>query len=149
MFSTRKLIAVALVSTVAAGCAQRIDGSRVQQLSDAPIIEDEAMALRQWDQTTALYANGTSRSYPTMYPYVPQGDVLGAQQAFTAHGLFFGQTLLLPITAVLTPPWQQQTYRGLRTPPTYTAVPVVEPDAVGYALMGDLPGFSRVPVRKY
>ena len=133
MFSARKLLTVGILGFAAVGCAQRVDESGTQRLSAAPILEDEAMTLRVWDQATSLYASGASISYPTLYPYAPRLDAPQVEVLFVAPVLFIGQTLFLPITALLTPAWEPEAARGVNTPPTYTAIPVVRPDASGYA----------------
>lgn len=138
MFSARKLLTVALLGIVSVSC-QRVEQSGTQILSPAPIIEDEAMALRQWDETASYYANGSSVSYPTLYPYVPRSDAPAVEGLVTAPLLFMGQTIFLPITALVTPTWEDEAARGVYTPPTYTAIPVVRPDAVGYASINKWP----------
>ena len=129
----KKLIMAALLAIGAAGCAEKAYQPTVQKLSPAPIVEDEAMELRDWQRSSAVYANGVSVSYPTLYPYVARKNVPAIEPVIMEPVLFVGQTLALPITAIDTPPWQDTSYRGVDTPPTYTAVPVVEPDAAGWA----------------
>lgn len=132
MFSARKLLTVGILGIAAAGCAQRVDDSGTQRLSAAPILEDEAMTLRGWDQASSLYANGASISYPTLYPYTARSDAPQVEVLLVAPVLFIGQTLFLPITALVTPAWQPTAARGVYTPPTFTAIPVVRSDASGY-----------------
>lgn len=98
-------------------------------MSNAPIIEDEAMALRQWEPSVARYASGSAPSYPTLYPYTASRDLPGPAAFAMNPVIFFAQTALLPITFFTTPAWQQDDTRGVQTPPTYTAVPAVQPDA--------------------
>lgn len=132
MCSIRDLLAISTLGLILAGCTDaRINPPN--QLSSAPIIEDDAMALRQWDQTVALYANGTSVSYPFYFNYVPRRDVPEVEGLVTAPILFTLQTIALPVLMIITPPWQEVVYRGVYTPPTYTAVPQAPNDAAGYA----------------
>lgn len=124
----KNLISIAALLALVAGC-QRDYLPETQKLSPAPILEDQAMAHRHWDTMVVQYSNGASIAFPTLYPYVPRTNTPEVEQIFTGPGLFLGQTLALPVTMFITPPWQETIYRGIYTPPTYTAVPVVAPDA--------------------
>lgn len=128
MRSIPKLVAISALSALAIGC-QRDYVAQTEKLSPAPILQDDAMAHRNWDTMVTYYANGSSISYPTLYPYVPRTNTPEGEQVFTGTGIFIAQTLVLPITICITPPWQETIYRGIYTPPTYTAVPVTPSDA--------------------
>lgn len=117
-------LSVAMI--VAAGC-QSTNQYPVARTNPTPIKQDEGMALRQWDQTGALYANGTVSAWPTLYPYqgaLANGDYVNL---FWDPTLFVGQTAALPVTAIITPPWEPTISRGAYVPPTFTADVPLEP----------------------
>ena len=123
MFSILNLkstLALAVVMLVAVGC-ESTNPVPVARTNPTPIKQDEAMDLRQWDQTKALYANGAVTAYPTLYPY--QADPANGDLAnlFLAPAIFVGQTIALPVSAVVTAPWQETDSRSVYTPPTFTA----------------------------
>jgi hypothetical protein len=100
--------------------------------SSTPIIQDDAMALRQWDQVTSIYANGTSVSNPIYFNYTARRDVPDGENIFSGPVIFTCQTIALPVLMIITPPWEEVVWRGVYTPPTYTAVPATPDDAAGY-----------------
>lgn len=128
MHSARKLVTSALLLAAISGC-QRAADPREVALSNAPIVEDEAMQLRQWEPSVSHYASGVSPSYPTLYPYVARRDLAGAAGFVLNPAIFFAQTALLPITFFAAPAWEMEDAQGTHTPATYTAVPAVRPDA--------------------
>lgn len=132
MCSIRNLLAIPALGLILSGCTD-VTTNPPNKLSSAPIIDDDAMALRQWDQTTALYANGTSIAYPFYFNYAPRRDAPEVESIITGPVIFTLQTIALPVLMVVTPPWQEVIYRGVYTPPTYTAVPQAPNDAAGFA----------------
>lgn len=124
MRSTRSIFGASLLALwlAMAGCRSSTENA-VDKLSQAPILEDEAMQNRPWDQGTSMYANGYSIAYPTLYPYGVALDQPAYAQGLIAPALFYGQALLIPVTAVVTPPWKEVAYRGVIMPRTYTGVP--------------------------
>ncbi len=143
MFSARELIAAGLLLFAAAGCATDAITPPLTKLSPAPIHEDEAMALRQWDTVSSRYANQTAPAYPTLYPLVPRRDLPEPTSIVTAPAIFLWQTAVLPLQMLDTPPWQDTVYRGAAMPPTYTAVPVVADDAGSYRTITRFPHLQR------
>ena len=121
MFSIlRNTLGLAGAMLIASGCESTAQ-LPVARLNPTPIKQDEAMSVRQWDQTKALYANGAVTAYPTLYPYraaPANGDLANV---VLAPALFLGQTIALPVTAIVTPPWQETDSRGVYIPPTFTA----------------------------
>lgn len=130
MSSIRNLVkttlGLSLVMLVAGGC-ESTNQYPIARLNTTPVQQDEAMALRQWDQNRALYANGNVSAWPTLYPYQAaeaNGDVANL---FWAPTIFVGQTIVLPITAIVTPAWEPTVSRGVYVPPTFTADVPLEP----------------------
>lgn len=128
MRSTPNLLTVLTLGLLAVGCQKAYDPV-TDRISPAPIIPDPAIDLRHWDQAHAQYANGASVAYPILFPYQPRTNTPEVEQLITGPTLFAGQFVALPLTMLITPPWQETLYRGVYTPPTYTAVPVVASDA--------------------
>lgn len=121
MYSILKAsLGMSLLGILAAGCT-RVDDYAVARMNPTPIEQDEAMAIRQWDQNKALYSNGTVTAYPTLYPYTGAASNGDYVNLFWDPTLFVGQTLAVPVTACVTPPWKETVYRGVYTPPTFTA----------------------------
>lgn len=121
MFSIlRNTLGLAGAMLIAGGCESTTQYP-VARLNPTPIKQDEAMAVRQWDQNKALYANGTVTAYPTLYPYKADPANGDLANVVLAPALFLGQTIALPVTAIVTPPWQETESRGVYTPPTFTA----------------------------
>lgn len=131
MSSVRNILAVLVVSSGFAtlGGCQRSNAYPVETLSPAPIIEDQAMAMRDWELSLAEYAAGYSIAQPTLFPYSPATGAPALESLVAAPLISYGQAALLPINALITPPWGEVLYRGVLTPPTYTAVPTAPNDA--------------------
>lgn len=97
MCSTRKIRSFSLsvllgaVAVVSVGCQS--SWRAAEPINQTPIMVDEAMARRTWDETPGYYENG--------------GVVAGPVTPFAL-------------------PWRQQTYRGARWEPTYTAQPPLD-----------------------
>lgn len=106
------------------GCAN-IHDNPPARLSEHPIQIDQAMQIRNWSPTVAVYTNGSVIAPPTYYPYTVRSDVNPWLSPFVESGLFLGQTVALPVTLFVAK--NPQVYSGVITPPTYTAVPPIEP----------------------
>ena len=130
MCSARSLTSALLLAGLVAlaGC-QKTGQYETTQLSPAPILRDEAMTYRTFDRSSVLYANGTSTANVTLFPYVIADNLPDYEQLLVGPALFYGQAIALPVTAIVTPPWEQAVNRGVYTPPSYTAVPVTVDDA--------------------
>ncbi len=66
-------IAVVLSGSVAlvGGCQQAFQ-VQADTLNQTPIVEDEAMALRQWSQSSAMIPNGATVAGPTFFDKEPR-----------------------------------------------------------------------------
>ncbi len=127
VYSIRNFLSVAAALVLAGGC-QHITNSP-PETAGPPILQDEAMMLRDWPVKTASYANGAVEAGPLGFMYEPDSDLTDTQVALFAPILFVGQTLFLPVSYILHGPGESATYRGQSVPPTYTAV---EPAAIQY-----------------
>ena len=122
----KSTIGLALLILVAGGC-ESTNQYPIARLNPTPVPQDEAMALRQWDQNHARYANSTVSAFPTLYPYQAAEANGDLANAWWAPALYVGQTIALPVTAIMTPPWDPTVSRGVYVPPTYTADVPLEP----------------------
>ena len=122
---------LATAALAAAGCANRHQ-TNVVPLSDARVDYDEAMEVRDWPQTLAGYGDEAVTAGPTYYEYEYVGFGRDgqarklSQPAASRLGdtfVFLGNTLLLPVRLVQTPPWKSVAYQPDLIPPTYHAAP--------------------------
>jgi hypothetical protein len=121
----RAAAATALIGAAAraGGCANIHDNPQAK-LSDVPLTVDQAMQKRDWAPTVALYANGSVMAPPTGFPYTVRPDLNPWLSPFAEAGQFFGQAVAWPVFMITAD--NPQTYSGVITPPTYTAVPPIE-----------------------
>jgi hypothetical protein len=130
-----KISASVMGLMLAAGCTCPIQ--KVQNMSapdpvnDANIQPDAAMAIRDWDQKIAWYSNGDTPAAPTDFFYEPKWNQGYWNYAIIEWPLFVGQTVALPVTLVIAPPWNTVINGGVETPPTYTAMPPLPPSRSG------------------
>jgi hypothetical protein len=110
----------------AGGCAQvaNIHDNQPEALSPAPLAIDQAMQARIWDRTVAYYENGSVVAGRTLYPYRPADNLPYWAYPPLEAGLFYGQTLAMPVTAFLEP--DPAVYSGAIVGPTYNAVPPIQ-----------------------
>src|SRR6185437_7843613 len=77
-----------------------------------------------------FYRSGATQGYPTRWYYAPNPDYSPAQSFLAESGMLVVQTLSLPVTLVIDPPFQKVVYTGDVLPPTYTAMPPLPPEVV-------------------
>jgi hypothetical protein len=100
-----------------------------------PTALDEAMVYRQdWPQTKAYYASGAVRTYRTRWPYTYWSTRNNSRYAsmFLDFPAFVYQSLRLPFTYFVYPPFSTKVEPGLQVNPTYTGVPPLRADPGGY-----------------
>jgi len=138
MFSTRKPLAsspvvqslalsIAAVSAIAITGCQKTRPAPVAKLIDSPVLVDEAMQKRDWEQSNAYYANGdTIAGFSGRYfePRDRFSEGYFGRLADPAVGLT--NVVIMPITMAVTPPWKGVDYQGVIVPPTHSANPPVE-----------------------
>src|SRR3954468_1176450 len=114
MSSTRELSRLAKLGAAVASAAlalYAIPGCQFQHNSppeagDTDItMNDEAPLHRVWERSHAEYANMTVIAGPLGDPIHPKENVPDYQRTVLEPALFGANTLLLPITLVLYPPW--------------------------------------------
>ncbi|MGH7176457.1 MAG: hypothetical protein ACREJC_03665 [Tepidisphaeraceae bacterium] len=108
------------------GCVRR-GNIAPDQTNPTPLVVDQAMELRNWEQSQAMYENMTVIAGPTGFLYEGPPDGHNYSYAVLDVGIFLGNICLMPYAYCLTPPWGAVEYRGITMPPTYTAQPVLPP----------------------
>jgi hypothetical protein len=99
------------------------------RIDNQPLVIDEAMQRRDWDQSTAYYANGVTVAGPTgvyfePHDRVPPGLPRGAVEA----PLFVGHVVLLPFDMLWDPYWEDVAYPRAQSPASYTQAPRSDTD---------------------
>ena len=102
---------------------QRIRNAPPDMPGEAPLLVDQAMQIRDWDRSTALYANGDTIAGNTGFWYQPRWGQPEWVYPMIETPLFVGQTLALPVTLAIQPPWKQVRYTGVTMEPTYSGMP--------------------------
>lgn len=102
---------------------QRVRNSEPEAQSTAPLVIDGAMQLRDWERSTAMYSNGDTVAGPTGFPYEARWYMPEPVYPLVETPLFVGQTVLMPVTLTITPPWTPIRYSGATVETTYTAMP--------------------------
>ena len=83
------------------------------------------MQRRDWDRTSAYYANGDTVAGPTLVVVEPAGPDL--VQRISDPATATANAIMAPVTTVLSPPWKNVVYQGMVVPPTYSAQPPPNP----------------------
>lgn len=147
MFWTRKsrrphaqaalALAAAAATAALAGCTTS-PKPQVEEASTAPVAIDEAMQRRgDWPRVAAEFKAGGVEAGVTRFPYQPQTEGPDAGRAIFGNErsnalldpiFFVAQTIALPFTYIIDPPFTEKTHRGVVYDATYTAMPLLPPD---------------------
>ncbi len=132
MYSTRKRLTAALLTLSGAvvGC-QRANQTQTAELNRTPIIEDDAMKLRMWSQSSATYPNGATVAGPTLFAREPRRGKREYHYLYTDTGVYAGNVFMLPYRFYQTPPWREVIYPGEVISPSHTAVPPILREPAG------------------
>jgi hypothetical protein len=117
------LLAPALAGT---GCTQQPASAPPEK----PMIVDAAMQRRDWERSAAWYPNGDTLAGVQRYPLRSGGGNLGDPDyanAFYDLLASAGQTIALPFTYLVVPPFAPQVFTGENIPPSHTAMPDFSP----------------------
>jgi len=124
----RNLGILAFGGMLAGGCQVVSPTPPVEKMNTTPLVIDEAMQIRDWEPVTAYYDSGAVVAGPHNFPLEPSPDLPYGFDFLTDNVLFGGQAVVLPITVIIDPPWNDVTYRGVRQDPSYTSAPPLETD---------------------
>jgi hypothetical protein len=93
------------------------------ELSQAPLIIDSAMQLRDWNTSAANYPNGGVPAWDTRFHLKPCPYEPAWVKPVSEPIDFIGQTLFLPVALVIAPPFKPVVYHGFESAPTSTEFP--------------------------
>jgi hypothetical protein len=127
-FKARAFCVLAALSAAAfsGGCYQ---DRAVRQITPMPAepVADEATQLRDFSQSVVFYHSGTVQAWPTRW-YLETNPDQETRLDYVLEPLkFITQTVTLPATLVLEPPFERVYYEGDVVPPTYAAMPPLPP----------------------
>ena len=117
----RLLLPLVALSGGMTGCAQ----PQQQVYTPPPMVVDGAMQLRDFERSVAYYPNGDTVSGVDRFPIRSTQGVGDNQYTSSAFDLAasFGQTIALPFTYLVVPPFTRGVYHGDNVAPSYTAMP--------------------------
>jgi uncharacterized protein YceK len=141
----RKLIVPLVVSStlLACGC-QAVQPARPSQVSQTPLIVDDAMQMRDWPQISARY-EGTSviaGHNGTMWQYTPEMQAKEGWARVLDVPLFLLNTVTMPFSLFYDKPaWREHNSRSPALEPSHHAMPPLPP----YPAKADHPAPSSDP----
>jgi hypothetical protein len=117
----RLLLSLTALAGATAGCAQQ----QQQVYTPPPMTVDGAMQLRDFERSVAYYPNGDTVSGIDRFPIRSTAGLDENQYAASAFDLAasLGQTVALPFTYLVVPPFTRGVYYGDNVGPSYTAMP--------------------------
>jgi hypothetical protein len=127
-FKARALFLSAALSAAAfsGGCYQDHVVRQVTPMPPEPMA-DEATQLRDYSQSVCFYHSGTVQAWPTRW-YLETNPDRETRLNYVLDPLkMVAQTVSLPVTLVMEPPFEKVYYEGDVVPPTYTAMPPLPP----------------------
>lgn len=125
---TAKIGVLTLCGAALAGCAKNHAPPAVAiEPEPTPLVIDEATQMRDWDRSTAFYANGDVASPPVREKFGKPNTGNEWYDALLEPLYFAGNTLYLPISLFEQPPGTTVYSTGAQIEPTYTAAPVLPP----------------------
>ena len=121
----RILLPLLALGAVLTGCAQKAR----EPYTPAPLIVDGAMQHRQWDRSVAPYPNGDTVSGHNRFPVRSDAEAGSNEYGPAVFDIAASaaQTVALPFTYFVIPPFSRAVYTGEVIGPTYTAMPPMRP----------------------
>src|SRR5204863_6113793 len=101
-----------------AGC-QRMTPPQPDRLNHTPLVVDDAMQIREWDRSTASYANGATVAGGTGYLFRTSDRLPELWWRIVDPMIATGNIVALPGTIWFNPPWKTMVYHGAIIPPSY------------------------------
>jgi hypothetical protein len=121
----RRYVPLLLLAASLGGCAQPAQEVYIPP----PLVVDGAMQRREWDRSVAPYPNGDTVSGHNRFP-VRSNAPVGENEygpAVVDVGASLVQTIALPFTYLVIPPFAKAVYTGEKIGPTYTGMPPMRP----------------------
>ena len=125
MYSIRKFVLACgtiALGALLSGC-QLVKPSPVARMNDTPLTIDPAMQKRDWERSTAYWANGMTVAGPTDYWLETADYVPDYQRRVVDPSIAALNMVVLPAAVVVEPPWKQKVDPGLIIAPTYSGQP--------------------------
>ena len=131
MCSIHKTLRFALfgcaLAAVGGGCQFAHRQTPVADVSTTPLLIDEAMQRRDFERSTAWYANGDVVAGPDGKTFQTTSSVNPELQRVMDPAVAFTNVAAEPFYTVVRPPTKVVVYPGLNTPPSYNAQPPLKP----------------------
>jgi hypothetical protein len=129
LMKSAKIAALALCAAALGGCAKHSKPAPATAMEPepTPLVIDEATQLRDWDRSTAFYANGDTASPPVREKFGKPDTGSELYDVLLDPLYFAGNTLYIPISLFEQPPGTVVYSTGVQIEPTYTAAPVLPP----------------------
>jgi hypothetical protein len=142
LMNAAKIVALALCGAALTGCAKHSKPASASTMEPepTPLVIDEATQMRDWDRSTAYYANGDVPSPPVREKFGEPNTGNEFYDAVLDPFYFAGNTLYLPISLFEQPPGTEVYSTGVQVEPTYTAAPVLPPFPPETTKPATLPG---------
>ena len=124
------------------GCSSRTTFTQAD-LETTPPVADEATRLRNFEPTTATYANGDTIAGNTGFNSTPERYRSPWQYYFIDSGVYLGNLFVSPFSLIMN--HDAMRLEGLRIDPTYIANPVL-PMSQSSGVVEPQPAVSPTPV---
>jgi hypothetical protein len=112
-----------------AGCQLASTHEPVAELQKRPILVDQAMEHRDWSTSVATIPSGAIVAGPTLFAFEPGGSMdRPLDSSMFEIPIFLGNIAVLPVVAVIDPPWTPTAYHGVNLPASYTMSPAYPSD---------------------
>jgi len=108
------------------GCQRAVNVPR-GRVNETPLVVDEAMQIRDWDRSSAHYEDPRFIAGPTGFWFISPGERPQWYYSATETPIFVAQTVMLPVTLLITPVWTPVRYAGETLEPTHHAMPPLPP----------------------
>ncbi|HTL27753.1 MAG TPA: hypothetical protein VL282_00970 [Tepidisphaeraceae bacterium] len=134
--STKICLSLAITTAGLTGCQWHQQGpAQTEQMSDAPLVIDEATQKRDFPKTEAVYPNGAVVAGSTWETFDPSPNLPYNLSALTETPIAVGNAFLTPIQMFVSPPGKKVTSSGAVIESSYTAMPAL-PAAPGAQAQG-------------
>src|SRR5215203_1660306 len=127
---------MAVAATTAGTGCQWGPAQKPVEPTNPPMAVDEAMQYRQWDLTSARWADTSMEGWPTRFPYTYQTNTGRGQYApYVLDSLaFIYQVFRLPFTYITERPFAPKTFTAVEYEPTYTGIGRFMPESGAYVV---------------
>jgi len=118
----RMIVVAALTLGGLVGCQANVPPT-MSKVNSTPVVVDDAMQKRDWDRSTAYYANGDTVAGGTGYMFQIHETIPEEWRRLADPVVTTMNIVLLPVGVFVNSPFKTQVYQGEMLPPSYTAQP--------------------------